>query len=173
VTRIFQSLPASELRHKEVLVVDDNSSDNTAEEVERLREGGYNVHLHIRKTERGLSSAVLHGFSLAHGSKLVVMDADLQHPPENVYDLLSALPDQPEGATIPPPQFALGTRYGKGVEIDRDWPLYRRIISWGARVLSRPLTNAQDPMGGFFALRKELVSLVQPKWLVCADNIWR
>lgn len=88
------------------------------------------------------------------------MDADLQHPPENVKDLLEALPDRPEGASIQPPQFALGTRYGSGNSIDRDWPMYRRVISWGARLLSRPLTSAEDPMGGFFALRRDLVGLV-------------
>ena len=148
------------MRHTEVLIIDDNSQDATFAEVERLRESGYNVRLHVRTEERGLSSAVLHGFSLAQGSKLLVMDADLQHPPESAFALLQALPDMPKGGRILPPQFALGTRYGKGMEIDRDWPLYRRIISWGARMLSRPLTSAQDPMGGFFALRKDLVHFV-------------
>ena len=130
------------------------------------------MHLHVRKTERGLSSAVLHGFTLAQGKKLLVMDADLQHPPESVLSFLEAL-DEPslpidtisnEGTTKSiaeemKPKFALGTRYAKGYEMDKDWPFYRRVISWGARLLSRPLTNAQDPMGGFFALRKDLVSV--------------
>lgn len=95
------------------------------------------------------------------------MDADLQHPPESVPDLLAPLDEakgKDTGATRP--LFALGTRYAPGHEMDRDWPLYRRIISWGARVLSRPLTNAQDPMGGFFAIKKELVSVSA----VCASR---
>lgn len=156
ITRIFQALPPENVRHTEVLVIDDNSQDNTAEEIERLRESGFNVHLHVRTTERGLSSAVLHGFSKSRGQKLLVMDADLQHPPESVPLLLSALDGDSK-------RFALGTRYGKGVEMDKDWPVYRRIISWGARLLSRPLTNAHDPMGGFFALERDLVSQI----LVC------
>ena len=60
----------------------------------------------------------------------------------------------------PTKQFALGTRYAKGVEIDEGWPLYRRVISSGARMLALPLTSASDPMSGFFGIRKETVSLI-------------
>ena len=61
-------------------------------------------------------------------------------------------------ALSPSATFALGTRYGKGVEMDKDWPLYRRVISSGARLLALPLTTASDPMSGFFGIRKEAVS---------------
>jgi dolichol-phosphate mannosyltransferase len=75
-----------------------------------------------------------------------------QHPPEYVPAMLASL--------SPTHTFVLGTRYGKGVEMDKDWPLYRRIISSGARVLALPLTTASDPMSGFFGIRKESVSIV-------------
>lgn len=75
---------------------------------------------------------------------------DLQHPPEYVPTMLAAL--------SPTHTFVLGTRYGKGVEMDKDWPVHRRIISAGARVLALPLTTASDPMSGFFGVRKEAVS---------------
>jgi hypothetical protein len=71
----------------------------------------------------------------------------------------------------PTTPFALGTRYGPGVEMDKNWPLYRRIISWGARSLARPLTSASDPMTGFFGIRKDLVRVplnifyYRPQWL--------
>ena len=61
----------------------------------------------------------------------------------------------------PTKQFALGTRYAKGVEIDEGWPLYRRVISSGARMLALPLTSASDPMSGFFGIRKETVSFIK------------
>ncbi len=48
------------------------------------------------------------------------MDADLQHPPESVPDLLLAITDRKP--------FVLGTRYGAGVSMDKDWPLHRQII---------------------------------------------
>ncbi|GAA5837834.1 hypothetical protein JCM11251_004672 [Rhodosporidiobolus azoricus] len=132
----------------EILVVDDNSRDGTVEECERLRKDeGYNVELLVRTDEKGLSSAVLRGFERARGDKMVVMDADLQHPPAAIQPLLDALkPETP---------LALGTRYGEGVSMSEGWPLHRRIISWGARVLARPLTSASDPMTGFFAITKE------------------
>ncbi|GAA5893447.1 hypothetical protein JCM6882_008037 [Rhodosporidiobolus microsporus] len=132
----------------EILVVDDNSRDGTVEECERLRKDeGYNVELLVRTDEKGLSSAVLRGFERARGSKMIVMDADLQHPPSAIQPLLDSLTsDTP---------LALGTRYGEGVSMSEGWPLHRRIISWGARVLARPLTSASDPMTGFFAITKE------------------
>ena len=54
-------------------------------------------------------------------------------------------------------QFVLGTRYAQGVEIDENWPFYRRVISGGARMLALPLTSASDPMTGFFGIRREAV----------------
>jgi len=50
-------------------------------------------------------------------------------------------------------------RYGEGVEIDKNWPLYRQIISKGARALSLGLTPLSDPMTGFFGLPKAVVLL--------------
>lgn len=62
----------------EIIIVDDDSQDGTVEEAQKLHEEGYQVELLVRKTENGLSSAVLRGFEVARGHKLVVMDADLQ-----------------------------------------------------------------------------------------------
>lgn len=74
--RVFRAL--DEPRESELIIVDDDSRDGTEQEVARLREEGYNVELLVRKGENGLSSAVLRGFEVARGSRLVVMDADLQ-----------------------------------------------------------------------------------------------
>jgi hypothetical protein len=54
----------------------------------------------------------------------------------------------------------LGTRYGEGVAIDAAWPLHRRVISKGARLLAQPLTPLSDPMTGFFGLTKVLTPLL-------------
>lgn len=135
----------------EIIIVDDNSRDGTVEAIESLKQEGYNVRVIVRTNENGLSSAVLRGFTEARGQNWVVMDADLQHPPSVVPEMLKALSTKP---------FALGTRYATGVQVDKDWGKIRRIISWGARSLARPLTSASDPMTGFFGLRKDLVCLV-------------
>lgn len=74
--RVFQAVAHPE--ETELIIVDDDSRDGTVEEVSRLKEEGYNVELLVRVGENGLSSAVLRGFEVARGSRLVVMDADLQ-----------------------------------------------------------------------------------------------
>lgn len=54
--------------------------------------------------------------------------------------------------------FVMGTRYGPGGGVDKDWPLFRRLMSAVARSLARPLTSTSDPMSGFFGLSSDLVS---------------
>lgn len=145
-TRLFSALGNEDSVKTELIFVDDNSQDGSVEEVDILKKEGYNVNIIVRTDQRGLSSAVLKGFDEAKGEYLICMDADLQHPPENVPQLLKLLRSHP---------FVLGTRYAPGVGIDKDWPLYRRIISSGARAMAKPLTTASDPMSGFFGLQKK------------------
>ncbi|PWN53584.1 putative dolichyl-phosphate beta-D-mannosyltransferase [Violaceomyces palustris] len=148
VTRLFAALDHHPNLKAEVIIVDDNSRDGSVETVEQLQsQYGYNVRIIVRTTERGLSSAVVRGFQEARGYQMLCMDADLQHPPESVPSLLNAFGNRKE--------FVLGTRYGEGVSMDKDWPLHRQIISAGARMLARPLTSASDPMSGFFGITKD------------------
>lgn len=134
----------------ELVIVDDNSRDGSVEAVQALKKRGYPVEILVRTTERGLSSAVIHGIRKSSGSCVMVMDADLQHPPEYVPQLFRAF-ERRSGRV----EFVLGTRYGAGVAIDKAWPVHRRVVSWGARLLARPLTPLSDPMSGFFALRRD------------------
>ncbi|ODV59424.1 dolichyl-phosphate beta-D-mannosyltransferase [Ascoidea rubescens DSM 1968] len=152
-TRLFQALGPEFSKQTELIYVDDNSQDGSVEEVQKLSEKGYNVRIIVRTKERGLSSAVLHGFKNSDGQYLLCMDADLQHPPEVVPKMLDSLVEHP---------FALGTRYAKGVEMDKNWPIYRRIISSGARLLALPLTSASDPMSGFFGVQRKYLYEVDP-----------
>lgn len=145
-TRLFKALGNEGSNITELIFVDDNSQDGSVEEVDALQKQGYNVRIIVRTDERGLSSAVLKGFREAKGEYLICMDADLQHPPESVPQLFDSLRTHP---------FVLGTRYAPGVGIDKDWPLYRKVISNGARAMAKPLTTASDPMSGFFGLQKK------------------
>ncbi|KDE07644.1 hypothetical protein MVLG_02107 [Microbotryum lychnidis-dioicae p1A1 Lamole] len=90
--RIFQAV--RDKASVELVIVDDNSGDGTETEISDLRNEGYNVELLVRTGEKGLSSAVLRGFEIARGSSLIVMDADLQHPPETIQPLLDSLSDE-------------------------------------------------------------------------------
>jgi cellulose synthase/poly-beta-1,6-N-acetylglucosamine synthase-like glycosyltransferase len=81
-TRIFTAFNDSEspipAENVEVIIVDDNSRDGSVEEVEVLRDEGYNIRIIVRTNERGLSSAVVRGFKEAKGDSMICMDADLQ-----------------------------------------------------------------------------------------------
>lgn len=148
ITLTFQALKENDMeKSTEMIIVDDNSPDQSVAVVNELAKI-HKVRIIVRKNERGLSSAVMRGFDEAKGEALLCMDADLQHPPNKVPELLQALF---KGA-----DFVIGTRYGEGVEMDANWPLIRRIISKGARLLARPLTSLSDPMTGFFGVKKEL-----------------
>lgn len=153
--RLFAALGNDGTRDTELIFVDDNSQDGSVEEVEELKKQGYNVRIIVRTKERGLSSAVLHGFHEAEGQYLICMDADLQHPPESVPLLFESLKNDHA--------FVIGTRYAGDVGIDKDWPLYRRVISSTARWMARPLTIASDPMSGFFGLQKKYLDLATEK----------
>ena len=141
----------------EMIIVDDNSRDGSEEAVNKLAKK-YAVRIIVRTTERGLSSAVLRGFDEATGDYLLCMDADLQHPPSSVPKLFRVFePNSKSNTEGMIPEFVIGTRYGgQAVAIDKDWPLYRRIISSGARLLAYPLTPLSDPMTGFFALPRSV-----------------
>jgi dolichol-phosphate mannosyltransferase len=132
----------------EVLVVDDGSADGTPCVCVALS-ARYPLRLHVRQAPTGgLSGAVLEGFALARGNMLVVMDADLQHPPESIPALLATL--EQHGIEI-----ALGSRYTPGGSTAGGWGWGRRLNSRLATLLARPFSGGTcDPMSGFFALRR-------------------
>jgi len=135
-------------RSYEILIVDDASRDDTVPVCAALAKQ-YPVQLHVReRPTAGLSGAVLHGMERATGEFIAVMDADLQHPPEKLPELIRALiSDECD--------FALGSRYVAGGSTGSGWTLFRRLNSWVATVLARPFTGrVSDPMSGFFALRR-------------------
>ena len=136
----------------ELIIVNDESGDDTAAVVRSAAQPW--VRLLTRSTERGLSSAVVHGLNSSRHDYLIVMDADLSHPPESIPKLLDALD---EGAA-----FAFGSRYIRGGSTDDRWTLPRALNSRVATLLARPLTDLKDPMSGFFALRRETLAATAP-----------
>lgn len=133
-------------RTYEVLIVDDGSRDGTQGVCARLS-ARYPVKLLARASAAdGLSGAVVYGMGRARGTYLVVMDADLQHPPEQIPQLLAPL-ETGEA------EFVLGSRYVRGGTTDGRWGALRRMNSWAATLLARPFAGrTRDPMSGFFAL---------------------
>lgn len=141
--RLFTALDP---REAELLVVDDDSPDGTAAAAAELA-ATYPVRCLVRHGERGLATAVIAGLRAARGELLVVMDADLSHPPEAIPALVAALAD-------PAVSMAIGSRFVRGGRVDLHWPWHRRLNSLVARLLARPLTPVRDMMSGFFAVRR-------------------
>lgn len=138
----------------EMIVVDDNSPDDTVSVCDALAKQ-YPLRLLVRKEERGLSSAVIHGMREAHGDIFVVMDADLSHPPEKVPELIAALDDRQV-------DFVVGSRYVAGGSTEEGWGIWRWLNSKIATWLARPLTRCSDPMAGFFAIRRSRFEQAAP-----------
>jgi len=136
-------------RDWEAVIVDDSSTDGTPTICLDLAKIYPIKFLSRPYAINGLSGAVLHGMAQASGDFFVVMDADLQHPPERIPALLEPL-EKNEA------EFTLGSRYVEGGGMAEKFGLIRRVISRGATLLARPFAGkTRDPMSGFFALRRE------------------
>ena len=145
LTRIFETAEAAELP-LEVVIVDDSSTDGTRAQV-RGWQKTHPVTLVCRETKDGLASAVIEGARAARAGIVVVMDADLSHPPEILPQLIAPL----AAGTF---DMVIGSRYTSGGSTP-DWPLGRKIASRLATLPARILTDPKDPLAGFFSIGRE------------------
>ncbi len=141
-------------RPVELILVDDDSRDGIDKVVEELSRD-HAVRLIVRTGERGLSTAVIAGFREAKFDRLVVLDADLQHPPETVPAVLDRL-------DVGDCDFVIASRFVEGASIAEDWPRMRRLASLIARWLAHPIAPLTDPMSGFFALHRSTWERADP-----------
>ena len=139
----------------EIVFVDDHSADGTTNMIRSLAA----IHP-IRLIEQnsaapGLAPAIIAGAAAADGDLLVVMDADLSHPPERINDLLTPL-------RAGMADMVVGSRYVSGGSTPA-WPFWRRMLSRAGSALAYPLTGVHDSMCGFFAIsRAHLLELAAP-----------
>ncbi|HIH01132.1 TPA: glycosyltransferase family 2 protein [Thermoplasmata archaeon] len=136
----------------EIVIIDDNSPDGTGTYAEELGKD-HDIKVIHRSGKLGLSTAVMSGFEVATGDILVVMDADLSHPPEKIPEMVGKI----ESGDA---QMVVGSRYVKGGAVE-NWPIHRRAISKGATLLARGLTKVKDPMSGFFAVKSSVIEDVE------------
>lgn len=133
----------------ELILADDDSNDGSDCIVADLAER-HPVRLVTRRARyRDLSGSVLFGIRSARFDRIVVMDADLSHPPECIVNLLRALDT---GCDM-----ALGSRYAPGGVVDGSWGPWRFLVSRLATFLARPLVGCSDPMSGFFAIDRRAI----------------
>jgi dolichol-phosphate mannosyltransferase len=125
----IEGLPLNTL----ILVIDDSSSDGTADAARKLQQKYPNILLLVRPQKSGLGSAITDGFrtflSLPHVPEFVVtMDADYSHNPKDMTRLVSSMSSDCD--------LAIGSRYCKDGKTE-GWPLTRKIISRGANAIAR------------------------------------
>jgi dolichol-phosphate mannosyltransferase len=132
----------------ELLIADDDSPDRTWAVAQEL--GGQNPRVRVlrRTKNRGLSPAVIEGFLSSSSDYVGVIDADLQHDPAILPQMIAALDS---GAEI-----AVGSRYVEGGGTGT-WNIARRFQSWVATKLARTFLGVEltDPMSGYFILRRD------------------
>lgn len=142
-------------KNVDVLVVDDNSPDKTANVVKAMMKKDKRVNLIERKAKKGLGTAYIAGFKFAlkrNYDRILEMDADLSHDPSEIPNFLKAS----EEADV-----VIGSRYLNGVNVVH-WPLRRLILSYGANIYSRVITGMplHDTTSGFKCFRREVLEAV-------------
>jgi dolichol-phosphate mannosyltransferase len=140
----------------EIIVIDDNSRDHTRQLVKKLAEGDKRIKLFCREHKKGLASAIAEGWAAAKGEILGVIDADLQHPPRLLSEMLDCLLGDENIDIV----IASRKITGGGV---RGWSIYRQFISQlairTARIfIPEVVMSIKDPLSGFFILRDKVIS---------------
>ena len=143
----------------EVLVVDDGSTDGTREYLSKAARTEPRLRLHWHEGKQTTLRAQCQGIAESRGRFVVVMDADLQHPPEVLPAMVDRLKD---GAAL-----VVGSRYAKGGSAGaRDG--IRGMISRGAELTAKIfLSEARpmsDPVSGLFGFRREVFQPLPPDW---------
>jgi dolichol-phosphate mannosyltransferase len=139
----------------DVLVVDDNSPDGTAQLVKEMIRGNDRVHLIERERKMGLGTAYVAGFRFAierSYSYVFEMDADFSHDP-------GALPGFLEKAGEC--DLVIGSRYINGVRV-LNWPIQRLLLSYFANVYTRIVTGLplKDATGGFKCYKRAVLEAI-------------
>ena len=150
LSRVLQALECCPIAW-EVIVVDDDSRDGTEEIVAAIARQNARVRLLVRRGQRGLAGAILHGWRHTDATILGAMDADGQHPPEVLPELLAAIGRGRDAA--------IASRYAKGARRANN-PV-RRLMSLAAILAALPLQpmspRVLDPLSGFFLVRRPSV----------------
>ncbi|MBC8385564.1 MAG: polyprenol monophosphomannose synthase [Candidatus Cloacimonetes bacterium] len=139
----------------EILIVDDNSPDGTAQIVDEKRENNKRIHILKRKAKLGLGSAYVAGFKYAlieNFDFIFEMDADFSHDP----DMLPIFIEEIQNNDL-----IIGSRYLDGMNVV-NWPLKRLLLSYFASKYVRLITGLpiNDPTGGFKCFRRSVLEAI-------------
>ena len=142
----------------DILIIDDNSPDGTADIVKNLQKSFLNLNLVERPGKMGLGTAYIAGFkwALEKGYNYIYeMDADFSHDPRDLVKLYKACSE--DGADL-----AIGSRYISGVNVV-NWPLSRVLMSYVASIYVRMITGMRimDTTAGFKCYRKAVLQNIR------------
>ncbi|MEN3037659.1 MAG: polyprenol monophosphomannose synthase [Candidatus Kryptonium sp.] len=149
-----KSIPFGEI---DVLVVDDNSPDGTADVVRELqKEHGEKVHLIVRPGKLGLGTAYVEGFKFALKNNydfVFEMDADFSHDPNEIPKILKGALDSYD--------MVIGSRYSHGVSV-MNWPMSRVLLSYFANAYARKMTGVpvKDLTSGFKCMSRKVLEKI-------------
>lgn len=132
---------SDEGRSAEVIVVDDGSTDSTPRHVERTADPRLVLLKH--ESNQGKGASLRTGVAASRGERVLLCDADLSAPIEEVEKLERVL-----SRTVP---IVYGSRHGEGAVLDRKQPMYRQVMGWTFSLLTRALglTSLRDTQCGF------------------------
>lgn len=135
----------------EIIFVDDNSPDRTWEMARQMSLADEHIRIIRRVGRKGLSSAVIEGFLIAKGDYLAVIDADLQHDPNQIPQMADELDKGNYDLVI-------ASRYIDEGSVG-DWGRSRILISETATRLSQLVMKYRvtDPMSGFFIVKRDII----------------
>jgi dolichol-phosphate mannosyltransferase len=149
---LIKKIKMLEISGMDVLFVDDNSSDRTAEEIKFFQQENPRVFLLERESKLGLGTAYLAGFSWGLKNEydvMIEMDADLSHDPDYLLSLIEVAKNY---------DFVIGSRYipGGGIE---NWGFFRRKLSFLGSIYARIIlgVNIRDFTGGFNVWRADVL----------------
>ena len=136
-----------------ILIIDDNSPDGTADIVESLKND--KIFIMKRDSKQGLGSAYVDGFSWSiknNYKKIIQMDADLSHDPKEIVPMFNLLDNN---------DLVIGSRYKGGLRVI-NWPVRRLYISYFANLYARTITGVpiKDLTAGFKAWKSETLEKI-------------
>ncbi|MQG15542.1 MAG: polyprenol monophosphomannose synthase [SAR202 cluster bacterium] len=164
---VIRQLFALKIPYLTVIVVDDNSPDNTAKVAKNLREEFHkNIEIIVRPQKSGLGTAYKEGFkhALDNGAEfLIQLDADLSHPISEIPAMLEKLKEA---------DIIIGSRYSSKLfdsNKQSNWPLHRRLLSSIGNLAIRLVSGIEvhDATSGFKAIRGTVIRNIKLEEFTC------
>jgi dolichol-phosphate mannosyltransferase len=152
ILKLIPSLESSFKNNKvkgEIIIIDDDSKDETADTARKLNKKYRNIVTIQRKKEKGLASAWFRGYSVAQGDYIATIDADLCHTPKDLMKILRKFPKY---------DLVIGSRYMKGGSGMQDKSIISILASKLAQTTTRLLLGIKqtDATHSFRVFKKEV-----------------